>query len=578
MSFYPPIFSYPPMSSHHLSIEATGDQSSSCQNSSQDTLDSEDTPVSQDTRQDESQRVEPPAVPDITGETIDIPKRRRNLKRGLNLVTGTPTEGRGSKKRPLTSHIYLYGVKFQRDGQEWWRCSECQGPDPEVREYKISGCSTDKASQHLRKYHRIGKNGPIEAGTAGSVGENEQLGLDLRQFKSALCEWIACAHVSFSHVEHEKFRKFCSLLNPRADDLLPTHNTVHKWIDEVFFKQRTMVVARMKRSTFRINWSFDLWTSSNNRPILGIVAHWLESGGQSSETTDIIKHDTLLALKEIRGAHTGANIEATFWNVIQEAELEKKLGYFMLDNASSNTTALDCLENRLDESQREGASPGPGLFLANERRLHCIGHIFNLVARRILYGKGVSVDIGSEASDQQAEQRAIAEEQKRILAWRKMGPLGKLRNIVAYVRGSPQRIQRFLEIRQDKTTTVNDLLLVSENDTRWNSSYSMLSRALQLQTVVNYFVSTTSDLNEDALSTSDWFVLKEIHAVLAPFYHATLALEGRAAQGQHGTLCEVIPTLQGLKKKLLEDEKRCNTKAAEIPDVSNGHDIYRQWP
>jgi hypothetical protein len=150
MSFYPPIFSYPP------SIEATGDQSSSCQNSSQDTLDSEDTPDSQDTRQDESQReltadrlmspsVEPPAVPDITGETIDIPKRRQNLKRGLNLVTGTPTEGPGSKKRPLTSHIYLYGIKFQRDGQEWWRCSEYQGLDPEVREYKISGCSTRKA-------------------------------------------------------------------------------------------------------------------------------------------------------------------------------------------------------------------------------------------------------------------------------------------------------------------------------------------------------------------------------------------------------------------------------------------------
>jgi hypothetical protein len=349
------------MSSHHLSIEATGDQSSSCQNSSQDTLDSEDTqaPDSQDTQQEGSQRelpagrlmspsVEPPAVPDITGETIDIPKRRRNLKRGLNLVTGTPTEGRGSKKWPLTSHIYLYGVKFQRDGQEWWRCSECEGPDPEVREYKISGCSTDKASQRLLKYHRIGKNAHTEAEIAGSVGKNEQLGLDLRQFKSALCEWIACAHVSFSHVEHEKFRKFCSLQNPRVDDLLPTHNTAHKWIDEVFFKQRTIVVARMKRSTFRINWSFDLWTSSKNRPILGIVAHWLESGGQSSEATDIIKHDTLLALKEIRGAHTGANIEATFWYVIQEAELEKKLGYFMLDNTSSNTTTLDCLEKRLD--------------------------------------------------------------------------------------------------------------------------------------------------------------------------------------------------------------------------------------
>jgi hypothetical protein len=105
---------------------------------------------------------------------------------------------------------------------------------------------------------------------------------------------------------------------------------------------------------------------------------------------------------------------------------------------------------------------------------------------------------------------------------------------VTYVRGSPQRIQRFLEIHQDKATSANGLLLVAENDTRWNSSYAMLSRPLLLRDVVNFFVSTTSDVQEDTLSTQDWFVLKEIHAVLAPFYHATLALEGRASQGQYG--------------------------------------------
>jgi hypothetical protein len=51
----------------------------------------------------------------------------------------------------------------------------------------------------------------------------------------------------------------------------------------------------------------------------------------------VLKHDTLLAMEAIHGAHSGANIEAAFWEVAQNAGVETKLGYFMLDNASSNT-------------------------------------------------------------------------------------------------------------------------------------------------------------------------------------------------------------------------------------------------
>jgi hypothetical protein len=227
--------------------------------------------------------------------------------------------------------------------------------------------------------------------------------LDLRQFKSALCAWIVCSHVSFSHVEHPKFQNFGRLPTSRLEDLLPIHNTAHNWIEAVFSKQQDLLIARMKASPFRINWGFDLWTSSNNEPILGIVAHWLKSGGQSgtlalSTSTNVVKRGTLLAIKEIRWAHKGANIEATFWEVVQTAGRETTLGYFMLDNASSNTTVLARLENRMDEMYSAPCSFEP--FVASELQLHCIGHIFNFVARRILFGKGVNINIECEAMDE----------------------------------------------------------------------------------------------------------------------------------------------------------------------------------
>jgi hypothetical protein len=83
-----------------------------------------------------------------------------------------------------------------------------------------------------------------------------------------------------------------------VDDLLPTHNTINHWIDAVYLKQRSLILERLQASPFRINWSFDLWTSPNNKAILGIVAHWLEGGTQSG---DYIKRDTLFGMPEIRG-------------------------------------------------------------------------------------------------------------------------------------------------------------------------------------------------------------------------------------------------------------------------------------
>jgi hypothetical protein len=93
-------------------------------------------------------------------------------------ATADPTEGQGSRKRPLTSHIFLHGVKITQDKKEWWRCSECPSAD-EVeenggkppQEHKITGCSTDKPMHHLRNAHGIAKEGKkIKARRAQAAG------------------------------------------------------------------------------------------------------------------------------------------------------------------------------------------------------------------------------------------------------------------------------------------------------------------------------------------------------------------------------------------------------------------------
>jgi hypothetical protein len=476
-----------------------------------------------------------PLLPHSEAQAVD-PALSGTPKQGS--AAADPTEGRGSRKRPLTSHIFLHGVKITRGNEEWWRCSECpsaeevekNGGKP-AQEYKITGCSTDKPTRHLRDAHGIGKEGKILQRAEPEPQEPHGRNIQLTVFKGLLCAWIVCAHIAFHQVENIHFRNLLYYLNSRVPDLLPdTADTIRNWVMELYYKQREEVTVALRASPFRIHWSFDLWTSSNNKPILGIVAHWMDENFQ--------KRNTLLGMREMEGAHSGANIEAILWKILKELGLEHstKLGYFMLDNASSNTTALTTLEHRLEQ-------PNPGdptsYFTAAERRLHCFGHILNLVARRILYGTGVNIRIGEDTMTVEEETLAIQKERERIVEWRKLGPLGRLRNIVTYVRGSPQRIQRFLAIHttddENHITNAADLLLLAENDTWWNSTFTMIERGLRLKDNVNFFVTATPELQEDTLNAADWTVVEEMLSVLRPFEKATKALEGRAENGLHGT-------------------------------------------
>jgi hypothetical protein len=49
-------------------------------------------------------------------------------------------------------------------------------------------------------------------------------------------------------------------------------------------------------------------------------------------------------------------------------------------------------------------------FQAIERRLRCMGHIINLIVKKILFGTAVDVNIGADAVDGNAEATEIDKE------------------------------------------------------------------------------------------------------------------------------------------------------------------------
>ena len=97
--------------------------------------------------------------------------------------------------------------------------------------------------------------------------------------------------------------------------------------------------------------------------------------------------------------------------------------------------------------------------------------------------------------------------------------LEKIRNLSISVRVSSKKRQSFFNLAKTKDL---EILPIMDVQTRWNSTYLMLERALQLK-----YISILFEFQEkmDSISENEWNDLQSIHILLQGFYEATLALE-----------------------------------------------------
>ena len=103
-----------------------------------------------------------------------------------------------------------------------------------------------------------------------------------------------------------------------------------------------------------------------------------------------------------------------------------------------------------------------------------------------------------------------------------MGPLGKLHNIVIYIRGLTARITEFVKLIGRR--------IPLDNRTRQNSWYLMLTVALTLRSVIDeYCRNNKLDLEDDELTLEDQRQLRTIKEFLEPFHDTTLYTEGDCA-------------------------------------------------
>ncbi|OWT42252.1 restless-like transposase [Pochonia chlamydosporia 170] len=501
------------------------------------------------------------------------------------------------------SWAWEYGYDIQHDDERRWVCKPCiQKNDPRPKNFVAIGLQN--ALNHLYKDHGISapdnktKSGlqkkaeekpgskrprsivdiwkldplrPREQAIANSMIR----GFNRNHFQRLLIEWIVDTNQPFSVVEHERLRDIFEYLNPavKITNANISDTTVRALINSEFKKHKARVIEALRKSPGLIHVSFDGWRARNRHSLYGIVCFFRDENSKP--------HKVALGVPEVR-RHSGNNIATEVLYTIEAFGIEENIGYFTLDNAENNDTALEAIGKKLG-------------FNGARRRGRCFGHIVNLSAKALLFGKDTDA-----FEEQLSGAEALSEAEYEL--WRQKGPVGKLHNFVVDINRS-DRLTYLLKELQEYDISISDdpkirskspVSVVLDNDTRWLSQLYMIRRALRLRRYFELLVAKfriqweeentskrTGQLkksavrprilrDENQLTANDWSVLQHFATILGYYEDAVKTLEGdglirkrkRGYTGSYGNVWDVINGFEFLLGKL----EKYKAMAKDFPD------------
>jgi hypothetical protein len=479
-----------------------------------------------------------------------------------------------SQLRRAKSWIYQYGYRVvhqDRPTRQFWVCKYCHIHKLPSTIIDVSQ-ATSSAAAHLgqaAKGHNLDRMGTKAAPTpskrpAGQLSLREVLAggfevpqstanamgnFDVQRFRHAVVLWLLDNNLPMELISRASTRDLFRIVSREAEGALwRSPRSVATYAMRLFHLMQPQIVHALSKAISKVHVSFDGWTTKGGtRGFFGIVAHFATSLGKI--------HDLPIALPQLTGAHTGEAIATAVTATLRAYGITSDtLGYFVLDNASNNDTAIAAVAREF------------GNFEVTERRLRCGPHTINLIGQALLFGKD------KDAYNNAAEQ--VVEEEAFMQLWRNNGALGTLLAVINYIK-TPQQHQLFADCllasnnNLPAAARVKILRPIKPVVTRWNSYYNALERATYLKGGFDLYIEkhvsrvayedrrgAHSDvpawMRSGGLEAADWAVITEYQRCLQPLKVTTKRLEGcsKHHSSNFGAIHEVIPVFEYLLDQL----------------------------
>lgn len=277
----------------------------------------------------------------------------------------------------------------------------------------------------------------------------------------------------FSIVEDHGFKEFVRALNPSY--YLPNRKTISSTLIPAAYEQCVASVKRDIVSATSVCLTTDTWTSKNNDSYMAVTAHYI---------TDSFELKTvLLGCIPLHDSHTSINLAAHLKSLSDSFNLSDKVLITITDNAANIKNAI------VNDLQW--------------KHFGCYAHTLNLIVQESLK----NVETLQE----------------------------KVKKIVGHFKRSSNANTKLMDYQKQQGEAVPKKL-IQEVPTRWNSSYYMFRRFVELKDAVKV---TTALINANLslLTEQEWQICSDLCTVLQPFEEITKALSGE----NYITGSEVIP-------------------------------------
>ena len=238
-----------------------------------------------------------------------------------------------------------------------------------------------------------------------------------KRVNSAILHMIVKDLQPFSVVDDEGFRSLLHVIDPSI--IIPSRTTLSRHhLVEAYDDAIIRLKARLA-DIDAVGLTTDSWTSRSTENYVAVTAHYV--------TADYKLESCLLECFKYSERHTAENLHDEMKRVVSEWHLENKVVSITTDNAANISAAIR---------------------ITGWKHLPCFAHTLNLVV--------------------QSGMTAIKPVQDKVKA------------IVEYFRKSTTAAEKLRVLQQQMTPEQQPLKLTNDVPTRWNSTYYMFRRIIQV--------------------------------------------------------------------------------------------------
>ena len=438
------------------------------------------------------------------------------------------------------------------EGKRYFKCRVC------AKQLKSTFTWTSTPTMnHLRRKHGItsqsqGATNLVHATTPGQSGTCDirssftRIRLDLAGHANAVANMVVTDLCPAAVANRRGFREYGQYL--RLGIPAPSRQMVRNVILKKYDFAKKILKEELGKIEGGVHVTTDGWSDTQQRGYFSFTMRRLD------ENFNMISYPG--GVKMVTGRHTAKHLAEFMRTITQEHGVS--VSTESTDSASNEVAAA-----RINEA--EGTV---------KERLACATHTLNLVVRKMLPAKkkkkngkedhdeeicaavgGMEIvededDVSDGEIDDRAEEHESDEEQEgsdnesdpgEISEVEAIAEFHIIQDIVKRVRRLSAKFRRSnvlgeclkraqAELRsKGRFESKHDLRLLVDSPTRWSSTHLMIKRALVLKDPLAY-VKATSDLTKSQktlfLDDTEWDSMREVSALLGPFYTATKILSG----------------------------------------------------